>query len=217
MFRFMPGRGQEWAIQIIAKFPPNTGEADPGWWATDPRWTWELDMFEGWGWRAGAGGTWCHSAGGRGWIPTTDPTWIFDTAARASIAGMQNLCREAQPSPFDPSAGYHTYTTVVYPNRTVAEYIDGRIQVWGRVADAGASHADHQTLIGPPPVSPKTYGGLIISYALRDKATGNPDPYFTSGSRSMSVRSIAVYENATAQGARAVNAGLVAPGTTLVP
>ncbi len=217
LFRFMPGRGQEWAIQIIAKFPPNTGEADPGWWAMDPRWTWELDMFEGFGPSAGAGGTWCRSAGGNGWVGVTDPTWIFDTSTRANIAGNQMLCRDAQPSPFDPSAGYHTYTTVIYPNNTVSEYIDGRIQVWDYVPHGGASHVNHQTLIGPPPALPRTYGGLIISYALRDTATGNPDPYFTSGTRSLSVRSIAVYENATAGAAGTVNAGLMAPGTSLAP
>ena len=217
LFRFMPGHGQEWAIQIIAKFPPNTGEADPGWWMLDPTWTWELDMFEGWGWTAGAGGTWCHPAGDSSWVGVTDPTWIFDTSTRAQIAGDQMLCRDAQPSPFDPSAGYHTYTTVIYPNNTVSEYIDGHIQVWDYVPHGGTSHVDAETLIGPPPTLPRTYGGLVISYALRDLATGNPDPYFTSGTRSLSVRSIAVYENASAGGANTVNAGLVAPGTSLAP
>ena len=217
LFKFIPGQGQEWAIQIIAKFPPNTGEADPGWWALDPRWTWELDMVEGFGASAGAGGTWCHPAGGNGWVGVTDPTWIFDTSTRANIAGEQMLCRDAQPSPFDPSAGYHTYTTIIYPNHTMAEYIDGHIQVWDYVPHGGASHVNDQTLIGPPPVLPRTYGGLVISYALRDTATGNPDPYFKSGTRSVSVRSIAVYENAAAGGANAVNAGLVAPGTSLAP
>lgn len=217
LFRFMPGHGQEWAIQIIAKFPPNTGEADPGWWMLDPTWTWELDMFEGWGWTAGAGGTWCHPAGDSSWVGVTDPTWIFDTSTRAQIAGDQMLCRDAQPSPFDPSAGYHTYTTVIYPNNTVSEYIDGHIQVWDYVPHGGTSHVDAETLIGPPPTLPRTYGGLVISYALRDLATGNPDPYFTSGTRSLSVRSIAVYENAPAGGANTVNAGLVAPGTSLAP
>ncbi len=217
LFRFRPGQGQEWVFQIIAKFPPNTGEADPGWWALDPGWTWELDMLEGFGASAGAGGTWCHPAGAGGWIGVTDPTWIFDTPSRANVAGEQMLCRDAQPSAFDPAAGYHTYTTVIYPNNTLSEYIDGRLQVWDYVPHGGAAHVTGQSILGPPPVLPKTYGGLIISYALRATATGNPDPYFTSGTRSLSVRSIAVYENATAGGAQAVNAGLVAPGTRLAP
>jgi hypothetical protein len=217
LFRFMPGRGPEWAIQIIAKFPPNTGEADPGWWSADPAWTWELDMFEGFGPSAGSGGTWCRPASGSSWVGITDPTWIFDTSTRSNIAGEQMLCRDAQPSPFDPSAGYHTYTTLIYPNARVSEYIDGRIQVWDSVPHGGAAYVRNGTVIGPPPVLPKTYGGLILSYALRDTVTGNPDPHFGSGARSMSVRSIAVYENTRASGVDSVNSGLVAPGTTLSP
>jgi hypothetical protein len=217
LFRFMPGRGPEWAIQIIAKFPPNTGEADPGWWMADPAWTWELDMFEGFGPSAGSGGTWCRPASGSSWVGVTDPTWIFDTSTRSNLQAEQMLCRNAQPSPFDPSAGYHTYTTLIYPNGTVSEYIDGRVQVWDSVPHGGAAYVDNGTVIGPPPVLPKTYGGLILSYALRDTVTGNPDPHFMSGARSISVRSIAVYENTKASGVDAVNAGLVAPGTALSP
>jgi hypothetical protein len=217
LFRFMPGRGPEWAIQIIAKFPPNTGEADPGWWMADPTWTWELDMFEGFGPSAGSGGTWCRPASGSSWVGVTDPTWIFDTSTRSNIAAEQMLCRDAQPSPFDPAAGYHTYTTLIDPNGRVSEYIDGRIQVWDSVPHGGAAYVKNGTIIGPPPVLPKTYGGLILSYALRDTVTGNPDPHFMSGARSMSVRSIAVYENTRASGADSVNAGLIAPGTTLTP
>ena len=217
LFQFMPGHGSEWAIQISAKFPPNTGEADPGWWVTDPRWTWEIDMFEGFGASAGSGGTWCHPVSGNTWIGVTDPTWIYRTEPRSSIRAEQMLCRDAQPSPFDPSAGYHTYTTVIYPNNTLSEYIDGHIQAWDYVPAGGNSHVRGGTVIGPPGASPATYGGLIISYALRDTVTGNPDPYFTSGARSMSVRSIAVYESATARGAGTVNGGLIAPGTSLSP
>ena len=50
LFNFTPAQGQEWALQIVTKFPPDTGEADPGWWASTPTWKWEWDMFEGWGW-----------------------------------------------------------------------------------------------------------------------------------------------------------------------
>lgn len=217
LFRFMPGRGPEWAIQIIAKFPPNTGEADPGWWMADPTWTWELDMFEGFGPSAGSGGTWCHPASGSAWVGITDPTWIFDTSTRSNIAAEEMLCRNAQPSPFDPSAGYHTYTTLIYPNGRASEYIDGRVQVWDSVPHGGAAYVNNGTIIGPPPVLPRTYGGLILSYALRDTATGNPDPHFVSGARSMSVRSIAVYENTRAAGVDSVNPGLIAPGTALSP
>ena len=174
-------------------------------------------MFEGFGPSAGSGGTWCRPASGSSWVGVTDPTWIFDTSTRSNIAAEQMLCRDAQPSPFDPSAGYHTYTTLIYPNGTVSEYIDGRIQVWDSVPHGGTAYVNNGTIIGPPPALPKTYGGLILSYALRDTVTGNPDPHFMSGARSISVRSVAVYENTRASGADSVNAGLVAPGTTLTP
>jgi hypothetical protein len=217
LFKFDPGQGHEWAIQITARFPPNTGEADPGWWLTDPKWTWEIDMFEGFGASAGSGGTWCRPASGSRWIGVTDPTWVYRTETHSSIRADQMLCRDAQPSPFDPSAGYHTYTTVIYPNNTMSEYIDGHIQVWDYVPAGGDSHVGGGSLVGPPAAFPTTYGGLIISYGLRDTVTGNPDPHFTSGARSMSVRSIAVYESATARGAGTVNGGLMAPGTSLAP
>ena len=174
-------------------------------------------MFEGFGPSAGSGGTWCRPASGSSWVGVTDPTWIFDTSTRSNIAAEQMLCRNAQPSPFDPSAGYHTYTTLIYPNGTVSEYIDGRIQVWDSVPHGGAAYTNNGTVIGPPPVLPKTYGGLILSYALRDTVTGNPDPHFMSGARSIAVRSIAVYENTRAGGADSVNSGLIAPGTSLSP
>ncbi|HWE14262.1 MAG TPA: hypothetical protein VG365_12150 [Solirubrobacteraceae bacterium] len=215
-FHFRPGHGQAWAIQITAKFPPNTGEADPGWWLTDPRWKWEIDMFEGFGGDAGSGGSWCHATSGNRWIGVTDPTWIYHTEPHASIGGDQMLCREAQPSPFDPSAGYHTYTTVIFPNNTMSEYIDGARQIWDYVPNGGGSYRNGGALIGPAGAPADAFGGLIISYSLRDTATGNPDPHFTSGIRSLSVRSIAVYENATADRANTVHPGLVAPGTILV-
>jgi hypothetical protein len=98
----------------------------------------------------------------------------------------------------------------------MSEYIDGARQVWDYVPNGGGSYHNGGALIGPAGAPADAFGGLIISYSLRDTATGNPDPHFTSGIRSLSVRSIAVYENATANRANTVHPGLVAPGTTLV-
>ncbi len=117
--------------------------------------------------------------------------------------GVNDLCHDFG---FDPSAGYHTYTTVMYPDRSMAEYIDGR-----QVSFTSASAKGSQTITGVGPVQ-AVMGGLILSYALRDKATGNPDPYFASGTRVWSTRSISVYENASANGANTINPQL-APGT----
>jgi hypothetical protein len=201
LFNFMPGQGQEWAMQIVTKFPPSTGDADPGWWATTPTWQWEWDMFEGWGATAGAGGSWCQPGK---YVGTTDPTFIYSTGSGAMVQAVNDFCRDLG---FDPSAGYHTYTTVMYPDRSMAEWIDGRQVVY----TAGPKGA--QTLVGPPAVQ-AVMGGLIVSYSLRNVAVGSTDPYFPSGTRNWSTRSIAVYENATAAGANTVNPG-IAPGTQI--
>jgi hypothetical protein len=89
----------------------------------------------------------------------------------------------------------------------MAEWIDGRQVVY----TAGPKGA--QTLVGPPAVQ-AVMGGLIVSYSLRNVAVGSTDPYFPSGTRNWSTRSIAVYENATAAGANTVNPG-IAPGTQI--
>ena len=200
LFNFTPAQGQEWALQIVTKFPPDTGEADPGWWASTPTWKWEWDMFEGWGWEAGAGGNWCQPGK---YVGTTDSTFIYSTSPLHNVQGVNSFCRDFG---FDPSAGYHTYTTVMYPDRSMAEYIDGRLVTFTYGSANGS-----QTMTGLPQV-PAVMGGLILSYALRNPATGVSDPYFTSGTRVWSTRSIAVYENASAGGANTVNPG-IAPGT----
>ena len=200
LFNFMPGQGQEWALQIVTRFPPNTGEADPGWWATTPTWKWEWDMFEGWGAMAGPGGNWCQPGK---YVGITDSTFIYSTSPLRNVQGVNDFCRDFG---FDPSAGYHTYTTVMYPDRSMAEYIDGRPVTFSYGSAKGS-----QTITGVPQV-PAVMGGLILSYALRNVATGGSDPFFTSGTRVWSTRSIAVYENASANGADAVNPQ-IAPGT----
>ena len=212
LFNWRPGQGQEWAFEINAKFPPDTGEADPGWWTTDFDWTDEIDFFEGFGDTAGADGSWTHATSGDGWIGTTDATWIYNTSNDSEVSADQDLSKDLG---WDPSAGFHTYTTVFFPNNTYSEYIDGKIQSWDYVPTGGSAYTSGGTVAGPPPgpIS-DAYLGLELSYALRNDVDGFPDPYFTSGTRSMTIRSIGVYENTTADGAYTSNPGL-APGTTL--
>jgi hypothetical protein len=210
-FRWTPGRGQEWAIQLVAQLPPNTGEADPAWWSSDWADTEEIDFLEGFGLQAGRGGGWCSvgaEPNANGYIGITLPTWIYDTASGASVQAENSLCSQMG---FDPSAGLHTYTTVFFPNRTFAEYVDGKPDAWSYLSDGAAG----QTVAGPPPSISDATMGLILSYGLRADATGDPDLYFLGGTRSFLIRSVAVYENATADGAYAYNVGL-APGTSLI-
>jgi chitodextrinase len=210
LFQFTPGQGQEWALQIVTKFPPNTGEADPGWWASTPTWKWEWDMFEAFGGEAGKGGGWCASGH---YVGTTDPTLAYSTSPWNGPGGENDLCHDLG---FDPSAGVHTYTTVLFPDRTLAEWIDGR-----RVTFTGASAKGSNLVTGEGAIQ-NIMGNLILSYALRGTTDGNPDPYFTSGTRLWTTRSIAVYENASANNAKtscgsSPCAPYVAPGTAVSP
>jgi len=216
-FGWKPGLGQEWALQARMRLPYNTGEADPGWWSDGPPWNQEIDMLEGFGWEAGTNGTWCDpgTANTNGYVGTVVPTWIYDKSPNEAVGASTDICRDEG---FDPSAAMHTYTTVFYPDNTAAEYIDGKAVSWTWVPNGGADCSNTSgtgcSVIGPASPGSGEWGGLILSYALREEADGDPDPYFTTGARSFKVRYIAVYENATANGANTFNAGL-APGTTV--
>lgn len=211
-FSWRPGAGQTWAVEVKAQFPPNSGEADPGWWSDGPPWNAELDFFEGFGREAGAGGTWCSTGpGSNGHIETTMPTWVYDKSPYQAVGADSDLCHSEG---FDPSAAIHTYTTVLYPDNTLAEYVDGRPVKWDWVPNGGTTYSSSGgTTIGPTHPG-GDWMGLILSYALRDDATGNPDPGFQSGTRTMLVQSIAVYEDAGSNFASTINHG-VAPGTSV--
>lgn len=216
-FGWKPGEGQEWAVQTVAQFPPNTGEADPGWWAHGGTYQEELDFFEGFGTEAGPGGTWTTShPPSNGYIGTGIPAWIYNegTASQGQFYGDLFLYRDVG---FDPSADFHTYTTVYFPDGSLSEYIDGKIQKWSYVPISTANcttGSTNCTIMGPAAVNNHQTLQLILSYGLRNEADGNPDPYFESGTRNFNIRSISVYENASANDANTVNSG-IAPGTTV--
>lgn len=211
-FNWRPGQGQEWAAEISVEFPPNTGEADPAWWSSDAPWSEELDLFEGFGSSAGPGGSWCKSTAGNGYIGTSMPAWIYDTKTGAHLGADEFICRNLH---YDPASRLHTYTTVIYRNGLVSEFVDGQAVSWSFVGGTGgAAYVPDGKVIGPPHDLGHAWLGLILDYALRDLATGNPDPWFSSGTRTMTIRSVAVYENTGADFANTINHE-VAPGTTL--
>ncbi len=120
-------------------------------------------------------------------------TWIYKTPN--SMTQSEHDLGEL----FDPAAAFHRYTTVINANNTLEEFIDGVRQSW----------FGHNGVLGPvssPTIAPM---GLIISSALRGSGSN-----FTSGSRSFSIRSVAVYEDAGHAGQN-VTGGGVAPGTIL--
>jgi hypothetical protein len=195
-FTWQPGGGETWAFECNCKLPadsPMSG-VDPGWWSTDPQWTNEVDFFEEWGWGAGCPSLFQSCFTGVVWLYNTRPLQVEEFYR--DLYGM-----------FDPSAAFHRYTTVIYPNNTWSEYIDGQLQRW--VGINGIAPA--------PPYFNRVSMGLLLSNALRDKTpTSGPNPYpgFSSGTRNFDARSIAVYEDGAHAG-RNVSGGGVAPGTTV--
>jgi hypothetical protein len=195
-FAWQPGGGETWAFECNCKLPANSpfSGVDPGWWSTDPQWTNEIDFFEEWGWGAGCQTLFQSCFTGVVWLYNTRPLQVEEFYK--DLYGM-----------FDPSAAFHRYTTVIYPNNTWSEYIDGQLQRW--VGIDGIAPA--------PPYFNKVSMGLLLSNALRDKTpTTGPNPYpgFSSGTRNFDARSIAVYEDGAHAG-RNVTGGGVAPGTTV--
>jgi hypothetical protein len=196
-FTWKPGLGKTLAFECNCRLPANSpfSGVDPGWWSTDPKWTNEIDFFEEWGWESGCKLSLLTSC-------LTGVAWVYDTSPVTVEESYLDLYRL-----FDPSTAFHRYTTVVYPDNRWSEYIDGQLQRW--VGVDGVAPA--------PPYFNKVSMGLLLTNALRDKTpTSGPNPYpgFSSGTRTFTVRSIAVYEDAAHEG-EGVSGGGVAPGTTI--
>jgi hypothetical protein len=196
-FTWQPGGGETWAFECNCRLPADSplSGVDPGWWSTDPKWTNEIDFFEEWGWGSGCQLSLLTSC-------LTGVAWLYQTSPLAVEESYTDFYRL-----FDPSTGFHRYTTVIYPNNTWSEYIDGRLQTW--VGGGGVAAA--------PPYFNKVSMSLLLTNALRDStATSGPNPYpgFSSGARTFTARSIAVYEDGAHAG-RQITGGGVAPGTTV--
>ncbi len=136
-FEWTPGKGQTFVFQAIARFPSNTGEADPAFWSNGPPWIGtELDFFEGGGW------SYEHTVGWRtdelftAWFAPPEPT-----AVKSGFAS-------------EPSAAFHTYTLQLDANDSYSVWIDGVLQPWA-------------TDVGPARPNRAARGTLILSYALR--------------------------------------------------
>jgi hypothetical protein len=195
-FTWRPGLGKTLAFECNCRLPANSpfSGVDPGWWSSDVRWTDEIDFFEEWGWGAGCRLSLLTSC-------LTGVVWLYDTrplTAEEFYLDLYGL--------FDPSTGFHRYTTVIYPDKW-SEYIDGQLQRW--VGVNGVAPA--------PPYFTKAPMSLLLTNALRDRTpTSGPNPYpgFSSGTRTFTIRSIAVYEDAAHAG-EGISGGGVAPGTSI--
>jgi hypothetical protein len=137
-FKWSPGKGQTLVFQAVAKLPPNTGEADPGWWTNGPPWNdTEVDFFEGGG---------ASSGQVTGW--RTNPLYTAWFAAPHVTANKQGFT-------VDPSLAFHTYTFEIAANNTYSIWIDGVPQPWA-------------TNVGPVKPDLAEKATLILSYALRE-------------------------------------------------
>lgn len=187
LFHFDPGH-DTWAFQWVMKAPPNTGDSAPAFWSYDPSWTWEIDHPEMWGMSGGNQTSgWCTDSMGFASIPQNGggSTGEDDTS----------FCQGNVP---DPSSGFHTYTVLVQ-GTTFSSYIDGNLIHSGR--NVGGF--------------PATMGGLVLYMSLyNDNYGGGATVGYSSGSRTLITKSIAVYENASANGADTTNSG-IAPGTQI--
>jgi hypothetical protein len=136
-FKWSPGKGQTLVFQAVAKLPPNTGDADPGWWTNGPPWNdTEVDFFEG------GGASPEHTTGWR-----TDPLYTAWFATPHPWATKRGF-------PTDPSLAFHTYTFEIKPDNTYSIWIDGALQSWA-------------TNVGPAKPDLAEKATLILSYALR--------------------------------------------------
>jgi hypothetical protein len=188
---FWTGLGQTFAFQAVLKLPPNTGLADPAFWADGPPWTEsEMDFPEFYG-----------------SCPTCTAATDWTGGANAYYATFGSPHPELVKDGFTnhPDQGFHTYTFYVFPGSNTSKYrfsvyIDGELQ----------------TLNGAT-VSPETSSvaeriGLILDYSLRNANTSAATP----AGGSYFARSAAIYED-TAHAGLGIEHGGLAPGTTVVP
>jgi hypothetical protein len=166
----------EWAVELYAAWPSCHGDADPGWWVwTNPQ---EIDFFEGW----------CFG-GPKSWAESNATMPDVTTCCDHGLVGVTGTLG------FDPSKGYHRYTTVFTPTvgstYLVTEYIDGLLR-WSFTASLDS-----------------VTDGLILTNGMRDS-----NPGFTSGVQCYCVRSIAFYQDAAHAG-QGIKGGGIAPGTTV--
>jgi hypothetical protein len=95
---------------------------------------------------------------------------------------------------------FNRYTTCLYPTNTFSMWMNGANSEWIGIKGVSAP---------ANPNFPAEGMGLIIQYALREY-----EGTFTSGTRTMYVRSAAVYIDKPHEGV-GITAGGIAPGTTL--
>lgn len=184
-FTFRSYAGATFAVECVCRWPPNGGAADPAFWhdGNEGGVEQEVDDFEAFGWQTD------HATEYGAAIPT-----LVGLDAEHTVYHTEGVRRVFG---FDPTAGFHHYTTVIRPGAATKtraeEYIDGTYK-WSIEALT-------------PRVSVRQH--LILSYALREypRLVLPRDTTFAA-------RAVSVYEDGAHAG-RFVTGGGVAPGTVV--
>jgi hypothetical protein len=195
---FELGKGQTFAFQIVARLPVNTGEQDPGWWADGPPWNnTEVDFPEFYG--AGYANDWAEAP------------YYF-----ASFGEPHPDLVQWRRS-FAPDQGFHTYTFYVTPGAAgkfkYAEYIDGSVV---RLESENSGCYSESCAVTQSPETAAVASeklDLILDESLREQS-GSVKSGFTSGTRTLTVQTSAVYVDAPHAGVGVGDSGL-APGTAV--
>ncbi|HSX47367.1 MAG TPA: hypothetical protein VLF63_01190, partial [Patescibacteria group bacterium] len=164
---FKYGNGETWVWECDCKLPVIAGGGmDPAWWSYGISADQEIDFFEEWGW----GCTPLPNC-----VRTGMPVFVHSVDESQLIFGQ-----------FDPSAAYHKYTTILYPNNTFSEYIDGKLQT---CATSTGFAGNCSGVTGPATnFSTSQMMKLILTFDYK-LATS----YFTSGKYTFDVRSVGMY------------------------
>jgi len=206
--------------------PPNSPSRgnDIGWWASSYQWHSEIDFFEYWGYQKNLHST---EAGTCIMIYHTSPTTKSTNGGSAVI-----------PELFDPHRP-HRYTHVIYPDATMSMWVDGK-----KIQSVGGGRGRTSNILKSWPKDPlalilsfglrnlyidavtmqkeldslRASGGSKTEIAdLQDQISNIHRtiraPNFKD-SRSMHVRSIAVYQD-KAHAGKGFTGGGVAPGTVV--
>ncbi len=182
-FTWTPGDGSTWAFEMVAQWPKSTnGLWNAFWTSSASTWEDERDFFEGYSNNSSKG--------------NIDTDWIYETPYTPYDSGVKMDDIYYNHLGFDPSAGMHRYTYVIYPDQSWSLYIDGELQTW--VGNNG---------VAPVRNSSDTPMQLIINYALN----GND---FTTGTRQFLIKSVAVYRDNAHVGSGTTGGG-IAPGTVV--
>jgi hypothetical protein len=210
MFRWVPYQsGATFVIEAVTRWPINTGEADPGFWSVGGNWNdgWEIDFPEMWGYQK-ISNNWCDD----------QMAWPGHLVLGAVTGGHDVSICTANALGYNPAPGaessnpFHTIDIEMLPGGAYRMYSDGK-RTWT------GTHSQNSLL-----------GDIIASFSLRDGpdshcnwgnvgggCSPNDTNWPTGTSRTWVFRSIAVYENASANNSNtAGGAPMIAQGTCVI-